>query len=118
MAVFEEILPLPVMALLCVGMLSLIVLIMSKPASSEKQIKSKYKTSKPEAKPVFRGNLTKEEVSRHNSASDAWIIVDGKVYDVTTYVDLHPGGKEDTFLFNPSMQLKRWNMIYRGCYSS
>mmetsp|Transcript_3044 Transcript_3044/g.4651 ORF Transcript_3044/g.4651 Transcript_3044/m.4651 type:complete len:134 (+) Transcript_3044:62-463(+) len=47
---------------------------------------------------VFRGNLTLDEVARHNSPTDAWIIVEGKVYDVTTYVDIHPGG--DTILNN------------------
>jgi cytochrome b involved in lipid metabolism len=93
MVVFEEILPLPVMALVCVGMVSLIVLMMSKSKKAEKQLKSKFKTSKPDEKPIFRGNLTKEEVSRHNTSEDAWIIVDGKVYDITTYVDLHPGGR-------------------------
>jgi Cytochrome b5-like Heme/Steroid binding domain len=34
---------------------------------------------------------TPEEVSTHNIASDAWIIVDGKVYDITDYIgQLHP----------------------------
>lgn len=35
--------------------------------------------------------FTKEEVARHGQRDDAWIIVDGKVYDVTEYVDIHPG---------------------------
>jgi cytochrome b involved in lipid metabolism len=38
------------------------------------------------------GNLTAEDVSKHAKKDDAWIIVDGKVYDVTSYVDTHPGG--------------------------
>ncbi|XP_010924798.1 cytochrome B5-like protein [Elaeis guineensis] len=35
---------------------------------------------------------TKEEVSVHNKRDDCWIIVKGKVYDVTPYVEEHPGG--------------------------
>jgi len=37
--------------------------------------------------------LTVAEVARHRSASDCWTIFQGKVYDLTPYVDFHPGGK-------------------------
>ncbi|RWR79181.1 cytochrome B5-like protein isoform X1 [Cinnamomum micranthum f. kanehirae] len=36
--------------------------------------------------------FTKDEVSRHNSRTDCWIIIKDKVYDVTPYVEEHPGG--------------------------
>ncbi|KAI0507970.1 cytochrome B5-like protein [Dendrobium catenatum] len=35
---------------------------------------------------------TKEEVSLHNKRDDCWIIVKDKVYNVTPYVEEHPGG--------------------------
>lgn len=41
---------------------------------------------------------TKEEVSKHNSRESAWIIVDGKVYDCTRYLDEHPGGAASILL--------------------
>lgn len=38
------------------------------------------------------GKYTKEQVAEHCSADDAWLIIDGKVYDITDYVDSHAGG--------------------------
>ena len=42
--------------------------------------------------------FTRQEVAKHNSRDDAWIIIKGRktgrygVYDVTSYVEEHPGG--------------------------
>jgi predicted heme/steroid binding protein len=37
--------------------------------------------------------FTREEVANHNKNNDAYIIIDSKVYDVTKFAMLHPGGK-------------------------
>ncbi|MEI8339446.1 MAG: cytochrome b5 domain-containing protein [bacterium] len=37
--------------------------------------------------------LNTAEVAKHNSQSDCYLIVSSKVYDVTTYIGQHPGGK-------------------------
>ncbi len=36
---------------------------------------------------------TRAEVATHNKENDAWVIIDNKVYDVTKFAALHPGGR-------------------------
>lgn len=47
---------------------------------------------KPNAAATQRFSL--EEVAKHTKRDDCWIIVRGKVYDVTSYLHLHQGGEE------------------------
>ncbi|KAK4440466.1 cytochrome [Sesamum alatum] len=38
--------------------------------------------------------FTLAEVSEHNTNKDCWLVIAGKVYDVTKFLEDHPGGDE------------------------
>lgn len=46
--------------------------------------------------PLARGGpvpITRQEVALHNHRDDVWMIIKGKVYDITQYIAYHPGGE-------------------------
>jgi cytochrome b involved in lipid metabolism len=51
---------------------------------------------------------TMQEVAKHNKKTDAWLVINRKVYNVTSWIPKHPGGdvilsgvgKDATQLFN------------------
>ncbi|KAF2756478.1 cytochrome b5 [Pseudovirgaria hyperparasitica] len=38
--------------------------------------------------------FTIEDVLAHDKADDIWVVIDGEVFDLTSFVDEHPGGRK------------------------
>lgn len=56
-------------------------------SESEKINEAKQAAGAPEKQ------FTREEIEKHNKDDDCWIVVDGKVYDATSVLGWHPGGR-------------------------
>jgi cytochrome b involved in lipid metabolism len=52
------------------------------------------KNTKPSPQKVVSNNiiLNMAEIGKHNNQSDCWMLINGKVYDITSFFGSHPGG--------------------------
>jgi len=39
-------------------------------------------------------SLTLQEVAKHNTPESSWIVINNRVYDITNFAELHPGGEQ------------------------
>jgi cytochrome b involved in lipid metabolism len=39
--------------------------------------------------------LSMTELAKHNSYNSCWLLISGKIYDVTSYLNSHPGGEAE-----------------------
>lgn len=58
--------------------------------------------------------LTYQEVENHNSKSDCWVIIHGKVYDVTDFLNQHPGGPAIIIKYAGKDATKAFDPIHPG----
>ena len=58
------------------------------------------------------GQYTAEEVAKHNKKDDCWVIVDGKVLDVTAFLPDHPGGEKAILLYAGRDATEEFNMLH------
>ncbi|KAF4727846.1 hypothetical protein FOZ62_030072, partial [Perkinsus olseni] len=61
--------------------------------------------------PVSNG-YTMEEVAKHNTDTDCWVVLNGEVLDVTDFLPEHPGGKLAIMTFAGKDATKEFNMIH------
>ncbi|KAK6187721.1 hypothetical protein SNE40_005681 [Patella caerulea] len=70
-------------------------------------------------------DVTEEELSKHNTQEDGWLSLRGKVYNVTPYMEYHPGGidelkrglgKDATQLFDEIHKWVNAESMLEKCY--
>jgi cytochrome b involved in lipid metabolism len=55
---------------------------------------------------------TVEEVAKHNTETDCWVIIAGNVYDVTKFLPDHPGGSRAILLFAGKDATEEFDMLH------
>merc|ERR1719277_2959390 len=53
-----------------------------------------------------------EEVAKHTSKTDCWVVVNGQVLDVTSFLSEHPGGELAILTFAGKDASEEFNMIH------
>lgn len=69
--------------------------------------------------------VSAEELRKHDQVDDCWLAIRGKVYNVTAYIDYHPGGAEElmrgagkdaTKLFDDNHVYVNYEALLQKCY--
>ncbi|MFZ4632224.1 MAG: cytochrome b5 domain-containing protein [Patescibacteria group bacterium] len=60
--------------------------------STDKLSNAQESNAKTAASTTSKLKLNMAEIIKHNSGTDCWLLIEGKIYDVTSYIAAHPGG--------------------------
>ncbi|CAK7909317.1 hypothetical protein CAAN1_25S01574 [[Candida] anglica] len=79
----------------------------------------------PSAPPPQYTRVSKDELKQHKTLTDCWTCINGKVFNITPYVDFHPGGvdeimkcagRDGTALFNKYHSWVSADRMLENCF--
>ncbi|KAM3417958.1 hypothetical protein BST61_g6170 [Cercospora zeina] len=56
--------------------------------------------------------IARSEVEKHGSRSSCWVIIQGQVYDVTYFLDFHPGGASSILRYGGKDATEEYELIH------
>mmetsp|Transcript_408 Transcript_408/g.348 ORF Transcript_408/g.348 Transcript_408/m.348 type:complete len:82 (+) Transcript_408:101-346(+) len=57
-------------------------------------------------------SVSSEELAKHNTDTDCWVLVGDDVFDVTNFLKDHPGGKKAIMLFAGKDATEEFDMLH------
>ena len=57
-------------------------------------------------------NIYREEIEEHRTLKSCWLVIHGKVYDITGYLHKHPAGVVDLKLIKKSSKVDQTYKIH------
>merc|ERR1719231_1033089 len=83
----------------------------SKPAAAQAAPQAQAAVAAAPAAKATAGGYTMEEVAKHVTKDDCWVVLDGKVLNVTNFLPEHPGGELAILTFAGKDATAEFNMI-------
>ena len=77
------------------------------PAPAKEAAETEAPASKGDAKA-----FSLDDVAKHNKKDDCWVVVDGQVLDVTSFLLDHPGGEKAILLYAGRDATEEFNMLH------
>jgi L-lactate dehydrogenase (cytochrome) len=56
--------------------------------------------------------LSGQEVAKHNSRQSCWVVIKGKAYDLTTFLDDHPGGANSILRYGGKDATEEYELLH------
>lgn len=63
--------------------------------------------------PEVAQGVALSEVARHKSRDDCWVVICGKVYDLSAFISIHPGGPNSILSWAGRDATRMWKLIHQ-----